>query len=193
MRVKCRLKGLLIFLLYFKQGKIGEMGPQGPPGPPGPEVGHKYDYIEYLDILLCTVNLILDAEDFSVVMFMTNKSCFAFWLFMHTRRTIYVSFSSLRESQVNKFRFGYLGTSLQAASSKFWKWCPLWWSCTLTQDVGPRREIGAFPSKFTSNQYQEHFILYGYKSVVQLMIHPVGFKTPLSSCYLYKCQPVFET
>lgn len=100
MRVKCRLKGLFIFLLYFKQGKIGEMGPQGPPGPPGPEVGHKYDYIEYLDILLCTVNLIFDAEDFSVVMFMTNKSCFAFWLFMHTRHTIYVSFSSLRESEV---------------------------------------------------------------------------------------------
>lgn len=96
---------------------------------------------------------------------------------MHTRRTIYVSFSSSRESEVNKFRFAYLGTLFKAASSKFWKWCPLWWSCTLTQDKGPRREIGEFSSKFTSNQYQEHFILYGYKSVVQLMIHPVWFKT----------------
>lgn len=122
-------------------------------------------------------NLILDAADVSVVMFMKNKSCFAFWLFVHTRRTIHVSFSSLRESEDNKFRFAYSGTSLKAASSKFWKCCPLWWSRTLTQGKGPRREIGEFPSKFTSNRHREHFIPYGCKSVVQLMIHPVWFKT----------------
>lgn len=89
---------------------------------------------------------------------------------MHIARTIYVSFSRLREGEVKKIRFGHLSTLLKAASSKLWKWCFLLWNCIQTQDMGPRREIGGFPSKFTSNQFHEHCIICGCKSAVQLMM-----------------------